>query len=352
MRKLLQRALLAFVAAVALVAAAVWLRYGGRTIPFPDRTTPPVLAHPQIEIVARLDQPPGNIAVSRDGRIFFSFHPEARPDAKVVEWKDGHAVPWPSANFPLFDCVLSLRIDRQNRLWTIDNGFHGLRQPRLLAFDVATGSLVHRWDIPRSVAGLGSFVQDMQIDPAGRFVYIADIGLAAKKPAIIVYDSRTHRARRVLERDPSTTDRPYKITRLLGGLYAFHPALDSIALDDAGEWLYYGPMSHETLFRVRTSDLQHPEAYGPKPQSDGIAIDRDGTLYITDVEHGALSILDRDRRLRTLVRDPRFRWLDGLSLAPDGWLYMTDSDLLDVMLKTKRQIARHAPFYVWRVKVR
>src|SRR5439155_25954890 len=109
-------------------------------------------------------------------------------------------------------------------------------------FDIASGKLVHRWDIPSSIAGLGSFVQDMQVDPAGRFVYIADIGLAAKKPAIIVYDSQTKSARRVLERDPSTTSRPYQIDinghplRLLGGLYPFHPALDSIALDDAGEW--------------------------------------------------------------------------------------------------------------------
>lgn len=281
----------------------------------------------------------------------------------MVEWKDGHAVPWPSANYPLFDCVLSLRIDRQNRLWSIDNGFHGLRQPRLLAFDVASGKLVHRWDIPRAIAGLGSFVQDMQVDPAGRFVYIADIGLGSLKPALIVYDSVTHSARRVLEKDFSTIARPFFISvkgapplKLLGGLYPFHPALDSIALDDAGEWLYYAPMSHELLFRVRTAELRDPsakphvETYGPKPQTDGIAIDHDGSLYLTDIEHGALSILTPDRQLHTLVRDPRFRWLDGLSVGPDGWIYMTDSDLHDIMLSTKRHVRKQAPFFVWRVK--
>jgi sugar lactone lactonase YvrE len=365
MKRFVRRLLLTLVAIIALLAAAIWTRYGGRTLPFPDRSTPPLIVNPQIEVVAQLDGPPGNLAVAPNGRIFFSFHPEGRPPVKVAEWKDGHAAAWPSADYPLFDCPLSLRIDRQGRLWSIDNGFHGLRQPRLLAFDIASGKLVHQWDIPRSIAGLGSFVQDMQIDPEGRYVYIADIGLAAKKPAIIVYDSTTRNAHRVLENHWSTEARPFKIMvnghalSLLGGLYPFHPALDSIALDDAGEWLYYGPMSHETLYRVRTSELKdasikspNVEAYGPKPQTDGIAIDHAGNLYLSDVEHGALSILTPDKQLHTLVRDPRFRWLDGFSFGPDGWLYATDSDLPDIMLKTRSQIATHAPFYIWRIKTK
>ena len=138
-------------------------------------------------------------------------------------------------------------------------------------------------------------MQDFQVDPAGRKIYIADLGVLAKKPAIIVYDIETKTARRVLERDPSVTDKPYLINAkghkmiLFGGSYNLHPALDSITLDKQGEWLYYGPMSHEDMFRMRAADLNNPDLtgaelsqrvdrFGPKVQSDGLSMDMEGNI--------------------------------------------------------------------------
>jgi sugar lactone lactonase YvrE len=367
MKKPVVRVLISVAAAVALLLVWVKVRYGAPVRPFPDTTTAPLLSSSDVEIVATLDEAPGNIAVSHDGRIFFNFHPEGRPSMKVVEWVRGSAVPFPEEEFPLFDSVFSLRIDRQGRLWTVDHGFHGLRQPRLLAFDIESREVVHRWDIPREIAGIGSYVQDFQVSPDGRQVFLADIGVLAKKPAIIVYDVETNAARRVLERHPSLTDQPFVIDArgrrmiLLGGLYAMHPALDSIGLDAEGEWLYYGAMSHPRMYRVRTEDLVDStledaelaariEDFGPKPQSDGISLDLKGNVYITDVEHGAMALLRQDGSLQTLLRDDRFRWLDGLSFGPDGWLYMTDSALPEIMLKSRTHIRRHAPYFIWRFR--
>lgn len=361
MKKWLARLALALIALIAVLAVTLRVRYGGDTIPFRDTSTKPLFPASAVELVAKLDEPPGNIAVSRDGRVFFSFHPEARPDRKVVEWVNGNAVPFPGANFDLFHEVLSIRIDPQNRLWTIDHGLHGLRQPRLLAFDIATRKLVHRWDIPRDIAGFGSFVQDFQVAPDGATVYLADAAIVSKRPAIIVYDVASKRGRRVLECDASVTGKPYTLDikghemSLLGGLYKMHLGIDPIALDANGEWLYFGPMSHETMFRARTSDLRagrpRVEAFGPKPQCDGIAIDGDGNVYITDIEHGAIARLGADRKLVTLVRDDRFRWLDGFSLGPGGWLYVTDSALTEVILRGRSHIRANAPYFIWRVKV-
>jgi sugar lactone lactonase YvrE len=373
-RTFLVRALLLF--AIFVSAFVVWFkfRYGGPIEPFPDLTTAPLLPSSRLEVVAKLDEAPGNIAVSQDGRIFFNFHPEGRPELKVVELVNGKPQAFPSYEFqqkrgggrPYFDCVFSVRIDRQNRLWTIDHGFHGLRQPRLLAFDLQSGALVHQFDFPSSIAGLGSYIQDMQIDPEGKKVYIADIGVMAQKPAIIVYDVEKRRARRLLERDGSVMDSPYLIDAkgkrmiLLGGMYNMHPALDSIALDRQGEWLYYGAMS-STMHRVRTADLndeslsadalkQRVERYGKKVQSDGLTMDNDGNIYITDVEHGAIAILGKDRQLGTLLRDDRIRWPDGLSYGPDGYIYITDSDIPDIMMKSKSHIRKNAPYYIFRFK--
>jgi len=361
--KRLLRILAALVLLAAVAAIALRVRYGGATVPFPDTTKSPLLGSGAVEVVAVLDEPPGNIAVASDGRVFFTLHPEARPRVKVLQLVDGKPVPYPNAEWQeRFVTPLSLRIDGQGRLWALDIGYHGFRHPRLYAFDLASGKLVHQWDIPRDIAGFGSFVQDFQIDAEGRWLYFADLSVLAKHPALIVYDSRTKRARRVLEGHPSVQDRSYRIVNrgtpmeLLGGLYKMHPAVDSIALDARGEWLYYGPMSHDTLFRVRASELRDEtraprvEAFGPKPQTDGIAIDEAGNICMTEVEHGTIALLRPDRMLHTLVRDARFQWPDGLSLA-GGWLYVTDSDLAHVVLKRRSTIAAHRPYHIYRVRL-
>ena len=57
----------------------------------------------------------------------------------MVELSDGRPIPYPSESYQeQFESILSLRVDRQNRLWTLDNANHGRGQPRLLAFDLAT----------------------------------------------------------------------------------------------------------------------------------------------------------------------------------------------------------------------
>jgi len=375
MRRFLIRTLL--ILAILLSSLLIWFkaRYGDPVFPFPDLTTAAVLLPERLEVVATLNEAPGNIAVSPDGRIFFSFHPEGHPNIRVAELVDGKPRPFPSVELqgkrsrgkPYFDCVFSVRIDRQNRLWTIDHGFHGLRQPRLLAFDLQSGALVEQFDFPSNIAGIGSFVQDMQIDPEGKKIYIADIGTMALKPAIIVYDVEKHRARRLLERHSSVMDSPYIIDNkrrrmiLLGGLYFVHPALDSIALDRKGEWLYYGAMSSDEMYRIRAADLNDEslsaaalsgriELFGHKVQSDGLTMDNDDNVYITDVEHGAISVIGKDRQLQTLLRDDRLRWPDGLSYGPDGYIYIADSDLPDIMLRADSTIRKNAPYYIFRFK--
>ena len=354
---------------LAAVALAIWIKvtYGGPVAPFPDRSTAPMIPASAVEKVAELPEAPGNLAVTSDGRVFFNYHPEARPEMKVAEWVDGQAEPFPHASFDLFETPFSLRVDRQGRLWTLDTGFHGLKHPRLLAFGVGSRKLLHRWDIPRDVAGFGSYVQDFQVSPDGKHVFLADIGILSRRPGLIVYDVERSVGRRVLTRDPSVMDKPFLIdakgTRmiLLGGLYAMHPAVDSIGIDAAGEWLYYGAMSGERLYRVRTSDLldeslspsqlsARVEDYGPKPQSDGISLDSAGNVYLCDVEHGALSILTPSRELRTLVRDPRWRWPDGLSFGAGDWLYVTDSALPEILFKSKKHMREQAPYFIWRLR--
>jgi len=338
-----------------------------------DRTTAPALPASALEVVANLDYPPGNIAVSRTGRIFLSLHPTGGPPVKVVELVDGKPVPYPDAAFqepradrPSFDSVLAVRIDRQDRLWTLDYARYGRGQPRLLAFDLATNTLAHQYDFPKSVAGFLSMLNDFQVDPHGEHVYIAETSPIRQKPALVVYDVATHTSRRLLEGHRSVQAADYVIRtpereiRVLG-LIPVRIGIDSITLDDRGEWLYFGPFSGDRLYRVATKELNdrslEPDAlgarvedYAAKTISDGITIDADDTVYLSDPEHSAVVALGKDRRLRTLVKDAQLRWPDGFSWGPDGTLYVTCSSLQHIMFRTAKSVRAHAPYQVYRLR--
>ena len=334
---------------VLAVAAAIGVRLvfgGGRRLE--DRTTDPALPGSVLEVVANLEYPPGNIAVSQSGRIFFTLHPDGNPPHKVLELVDGKPVPYPNAEFqqpaagrPHFQSVLSLRIDRLNRLWALDYADYGTGQPRLLAFDLNSDRLVHSYDFPSEVAGFLSMLNDFQVDPQVEKIYIAETSPIRQTPALIVYDTVNKTSRRLLEGHPSLRPQDYVIQApgrdmIIFGLYNMRIGVDSIVLDPRGEWLYYGPVNGDRMYRIATKHLNDasltPEAlaakvedFGPKTLSDGLSIDVEGNIYISDMEHSAILTLGPDRKLTTVVKDPRLRWPVGFSFGPAGWLYVTCS---------------------------
>jgi len=356
---------LGILAAVGLVVlGGIRFRYGGGE-EFPDRSGKAVLSGDVLEVVANLPYPPGNLAVSANGRVFFSFHPEARPPLQVVEWVGDEAVPFPDATTH-FDDVLSIRIDRQGRLWVLDNGGHGLAIPRLLAFDLETREEVHHYEFSRDLAGIGSHLNDFQVSPDGRTVYIADASIFAKTPAIVVYDVDRQRAWRAVEEHDSVDPDFFtpvvqgrKMT--VAGIFSIRPGVDSIALDREGNWLYFAPVTDEFMFRIRSADLRDEsltpsergeriERFAAKTMSDGITTDRAGNLYIAAPEHDAIVILGPDGELSTLVRDPRLRWPDGLGFGPGGTLYVTCSALHHVIGKSSASVRDAAPYQIFRLR--
>jgi sugar lactone lactonase YvrE len=372
LKKLLLTLLVLVLLLVAALAITVRLRYGGGEN-FPDRTDQTAFPASVLEKIADLDTPPGNIAVSAAGRVFISLHPEARPELKVTELVNGRAQPYPDMSFQTgagnpryFRSVLSLRIDRFNRLWTLDNAHHGIEPGRLLAFDLGNGRVVHEYVFPKAIAGPGSHLNDFQVAPDGRHIYIADASIFAKTPALIVYDVERQSARRLLAEHHSVTAERY-IPVVQGrrmqvfGLFAIQPGVDSIALDSRGEWLYFAPVTNQHLYRARTRDLLDTrlapetlalrvENFALKSMSDGITMDRDDNVYISDPEHSAILRLDPQRRLTTLIKDPQLRWPDGFGFGPSGWLYVTCSSLHQIIGLPPSSVREHAPYQVFRFR--
>ena len=374
MRRFFRNLALGLLALVLLLALTLRLRYGGGQ-PYPDlSTTPPLVPADSVQAFFQYPEPVGNLAATpakgERTRVFFTVHPESRPTgSKLLEiGADGRATPYPDAAAQAgLITPLGLYADQQHRLWVIDHGNHGFDGARLLAYDLRSNTLVHEFTFPGSVAEKGSFFNDLCVSPDGRYVFVADVSFFRQQPSLVVYDVARRRARSLLDGDSTVTAQnwlvrnPLKDMSFFGGLVNLKPGIDGIAVDPAGQYVYYAPMAHSGLYRVPVAALTDtalaPAALaaqvrrvGRKPLSDGIGVDSAGNVLITDVEHRGLAIMAPTGQLRTLVRDPRIRWADGLSFGADGFVYFTDSAIPDQMLRSKSHIREAGPYTIFRFR--
>ena len=361
----MKKVLLFLIILFVLASTVIWVRHGGGN-PYPDLTGPPLLRADNLEEVLAYSEPIGNVAVSADGRIFFTVHPESRTlGNKLLEYVDGASVPFPSLDkqTELFDTPLGIAIDRFNRLWVIDHGNHGTRSAKIVTIDLDTGEVLRNQKLSPAIAPAGSFLQDLQVSADGRSIVIADASFWRKQPAIVVYDVETGNARRVLEEHPSVAAENYLIRsmgrdmKFLGGMVALRGGIDGIALGP--EWLYYGALSGSGLYRVRLSDLldesigdselgDRVQRHTDKPLSDGFSIDLDGNVYITDIEHSAVFRISPEKNIATLIQSRRIRWPDALSFGPNGFLYVADSALPELILQPEAHIRAQGPYQIFR----
>lgn len=334
------------------------------------------------EIVAELEQPPGNIAVTPDGRIVFSQHPFGNPRHRVVELHaDGTTHPFPNEAWSLppegdsmvgMHTVIGIESDRRGVVWMLDMGSAD-HPTKLVGWDTRTDRLHRTIVIPRPVQSSNSFMQDLAIDPAHDAIYIADMGRAdltgESMPAIVVVDLATGLSRRVLHGHPllqpqpggdfDIDGRPVRIGTPDGPSPSL--GLNPISIDPGSTHVYFGAMNGLQVLRIRTTDLldasltddelaARVEVAGPKPASDGISVDSAGNVYVTDVNANAIGVLETDGTYRVLVQDERLSWPDGISFGPDGLGYATVNQLHRHAVLNGGVPANEAPYLVVRFR--
>ena len=327
----------------------------------------------ELEIVAEFpaEHPPGNVAVTPEGRIIMSQHQFYGAPLRVVEvLDDGSVVPFPNEAWSSepnsegigLNTVLGLRSDENGVVWMLDRS-DGEGQPgKIVGWDTQNDELYQVIYIPQPIIPDSPFLNDLAVDLDHNAIYITDTA-NGDDSALIVVDLTTGFSRRVLEGDVSTRpeDIPLIVDERIINM-AGEPAkigVNPITVDPNNEWVYYAPMSGTSLYRIATEDLldtslspeelsSRVERYGDKPICDGITIDGAGNVYITSITNNAIGVVDETGEYQILYQDDLLSWTDGMAFNADDYVYVTVSQLHNSPPLNNGNNDAEPPFYLVR----
>lgn len=322
------------------------------------------------------DQQVTGVAVSRSGRIFVSFpNWSDNHTISVAEIVNGQPVPYPNEEWSRpgspqdhFVCVQSVYVDESDSLWILDPASPKMKEvvkggPKLIKVDLVKNEVAQTIPFGGDVAPKKSYLNDVQIDTRTQTAFITDSGLGA----IVVVDLQTGKARRRLEGDPSTApEKNFKLSVNGKDLLAENGkppqiASDGIALDRLNGCLYYHALTGKTLYRIKTADLANfrltnkelsgkVENVTDTPAPDGMSMGPDGRLYLTDLEHNAIQVWDpKKKELGAVLSDGRLSWPDSLAWNAEGELFVTSSQIQNMPRFNGGKDMRTTPYHLFKV---
>ena len=336
---------------------------------------------------------PTGVTVSHQGRIFVNF-PRWGDEVPftVSEIRDGEAVAYPDEAINQTDpndqaaalvSVQSVVVDPSDRLWILDTGSPLFQQtkyggPKLVCIDLTTDKVVKKILFPQDVALATTYLNDVRFDlrrGSEGMSFITDS--AQKGPnGIIVVDLSSGRSWRRLHDHPSTKaedlqtflpiveGRPFLEHQQDGSIkQGAGMGSDGIAISADGARLYYSPLGTRKLYSVETDaladrSLDEREVAATVTDegdrggaSDGLESDAAGHIYSTNYEHNAILRRRLDREWETVVHDPRLLWPDTMSLAVDGYLYVTANQLHRQARYQKGRDLRRKPYTLFRLRI-
>jgi sugar lactone lactonase YvrE len=350
-----------------------------------------------LEPVAYFDgaMPTGVTISQKQGRIFVNF-PRWGDDVPftVAEIRDGKAIAFPDEAINQTDqndqaaalvSVQSVVIDPADRLWILDTGspmFQPIMYggPKLVCVDLNTDKVIRKILFPQDVALPTTYLNDVRFDlrrGSEGMAFITDSSQNGPN-GIIVVDLASGKSYRRLHDHPSTkAEQIQTFLPIVEGrpLLEHQPdgsvkqgagmGADGIAISSDGARLYYCPLGSRKLYSVDTDALAD-QSLGDREKvgvtvndegdrggaADGLESDAAGYIYSTNYEHNA--ILRRRSgggQWETIAHDTRLLWPDTLSLAADGYLYVTANQLHRQARFHKGHDLRRKPYTLFRIHI-
>jgi sugar lactone lactonase YvrE len=336
---------------------------------------------------------PTGVTVSHKGRIFVNF-PKWGDDVSftVAEIRKGETVAYPDESINQTNpadqaaalvSVQSVVVDPVDRLWILDTGsplFQPTKYggPKLVCVDLKTDQVSKKILFPQDVALPTTYLNDIRFDLRRGSEGMAFITDSAQKGSngIIVVDLASEQSWRRLHDHPSVKSeelqtflpivegRPFLEQQPDGSVkHGASMGSDGIAINADGTRLYYCPLGSRKLYSVDTNALSDQSLKEQEVgatvidegdrggASDGLESDSAGNIYSTNYEHNAILRRSPDKRWETLTHDPRLLWPDTLSLATDGYLYVTANQLHRQARFHKGKDLRRKPYSLFRIRV-
>jgi len=318
------------------------------------------------------------ITVSKTGRVFVNFPrwSDRYLYAVVEVMPDGSSKPFPDKEWNQwnlksdtagdhFVCVQSVVVDDNDMLWVVDPAAPLLATvvpggPKLVEIDLKTNKVVRTIPFGADVIKPGTYLNDVRFDTHRHTAYLTDSGPGG----IITVDLDSGKAHRALDGHPSVLIEKGvnvvvdgKTLLQFGKPPQFNS--DGIALSPDGAYLYYKAITANTLYRIKTDVLRNPNA-SPETVSaavekvaqtfptDGLWMDKNWNIYLTDVTHNAVSRLARNGKIDQLVSDPRLQWPDTFSQGPDGSIYVSASHINESPNFNQGKSTRKLPYGVFK----
>ena len=339
------------------------------------------------------DAMPTGVTVSHKGRIFVNF-PKWGDDVSftVAEIRKGEMVAYPDESINQTNpadqaaalvSVQSVVVDPVDRLWILDTGsplFQPTKYggPKLVCVDLKTDQVSKKILFPQDVALPTTYLNDIRFDLRRGSEGMAFITDSAQKGpnGIIVVDLASEQSWRRLHDHhsvkpeelqtflPIVEGRPFLERQPDGSVkHGASMGSDGIAINADGTRLYYCPLGSRKLYSVDTNALSDQSLKEQEVgatvidegdrggASDGLESDSAGNIYSTNYEHNAILRRSPDKRWETLTHDPRLLWPDTLSLATDGYLYVTANQLHRQARFHKGKDLRRKPYSLFRIRI-
>ena len=320
------------------------------------------------------------VTLSKTGRMFVNYPRWQGPhEYDVVEvMSNGIARPYPDKDWNSWQkdqggsnkwvCVQAVYVDEQDQLWVVDPGAPEMGSvaddgAKLVKIDLS-GNRVDRIYNLTALAGKNSYLNDVRVDTVSNIAYLTE----SKEGGIVVLDTKSGNARMVLRKEPPVLADPnHKFIVGGGELQRYGKPLkgnsDGIALSPDRQWLYFKPLSDTKLYRIRTADLRDALVSGADvgnkaedlganfTASDGMIFDKSGNLYLSDMEHDAIMRVTPELKLQVVVHDNRLIWPDTFAWSPDGFLYVTCSQIQNMPWSHNGRSTRTTPYAIYKLKV-